>query len=286
MSKVRIVTDSTSDIPAEMREQLGIELVPLKVIFGEETYLDGITLSPEQFYDKLQRAQTLPTTSQPSPIEFMETYERILNEDPDASIISIHLSAKLSGTFQSAMIGQSMLERDADISVYDSKSATYGIGLLVVHAAKLALAGKSKAEILDEIEQLNQDKKLYFIVDTLEYLQKGGRIGKASAVIGSILNIKPILSIDTEGEVTAIDKVRGQKKAIARILELVERDFGQDPVELTIAWTNVKDLAQELGQLVEAKLNVRAIHHTWIGPVIGAHVGPGAAALFINRVRG
>ncbi|MFC4101003.1 DegV family protein [Paenibacillus xanthanilyticus] len=286
MSKVRIVTDSTSDIPAEMREQLGIELVPLKVIFGEETYLDGITLSPEQFYDKLQRAQSLPTTSQPSPIEFMETYERILNEDPGASIISIHLSAKFSGTFQSAMIGQSMLERDADISVYDSKSATYGIGLLVVHAAKLAQAGKTKAEILDEIEQLNQDKKLYFIVDTLEYLQKGGRIGKASAVIGSILNIKPILSIDNEGEVTAIDKVRGQKKAIARILELVERDFGRDPVELTIAWTNVKDLAQELGRLVQEKLDVRVVHHTWIGPVIGAHVGPGAAAIFINRVRG
>ncbi|MFB9330551.1 DegV family protein [Paenibacillus aurantiacus] len=286
MSKVRIVTDSTSDIPAEMREQLGIELVPLKVIFGEETYLDGITLSPEQFYEKLQRAQALPTTSQPSPIEFMETYERILNEDPEASIISIHLSAKFSGTFQSAMIGQSMLERDADISVYDSKSATYGIGLLVVHAAKLAQAGKSKAEILIEIEQLNQDKKLYFIVDTLEYLQKGGRIGKASAVIGSILNIKPILSIDTEGEVTAIDKVRGQKKAVARILEMVERDFGRDPVELTIAWTNVKDLAVELGRLVQEKLDVRTVHYTWIGPVIGAHVGPGAAAIFINRVRG
>ncbi|MBB3110457.1 DegV family protein with EDD domain [Paenibacillus phyllosphaerae] len=286
MSTVRIVTDSTSDIPAELREQLGIEMIPLQVIFGSETFLDNVTLTPEQFYEKLQSATVMPTTSQPSPIQFMEAYERILNEQPGASIISMHLSAKFSGTYQSATIGASMLERDADISVYDSKSASYGIGMLVVRAAQLAQQGKSKAEILEDIEQMNEDKKLYFLVDTLEYLQKGGRIGRASALIGSILNIKPIMTIDSEGYVNVKDKVRGQKKAVARILELMERDFGKDPVDLTIAWTNVKDLAIELGELTKTNLNVRSVHHTWIGPVIGAHVGPGAAALFINRVRG
>jgi len=285
MSAIRIVTDSTADIPEQMREQLNIEIVPLKVIFGEESYLDGVTISPEQFYDKLTSSSMLPTTSQPSPVEFMETYDRILNESPDATIISIHLSSAVSGTYQSAVLGHSLLERDGDIVVYDSKSASFGIGMLVVKAAEMAAAGMSKEQILDEIETMNQDKRLYFLVDSLEYLQKGGRIGKAAALFGSILNIKPILSLD-DGEVTAIDKVRGQKKAVQRILDLLAKDFDSDPVDMTLAWTTHNELALELGEQAKARLQVRGTHHTKIGSVIGTHVGPGTVAIFINRVKG
>lgn len=284
MGKVRIVTDSTADIPNDIIERLGISRVSLKVIFGETAYLDGVEINSGQFFEKLIGSPVLPTTSQPSPLEFMETYEKLLEEDAEAPIISIHLSAAFSGTYQSAVLGQSMLERDADIAIIDSKSASYGFGMLVIKAAEMAAEGKSKAEILAEIERLRQDKRIYFLVDTLEYLQKGGRIGKAAALFGSILNVKPILTVDDEGMVSAVDKVRGQKKAMQRIVELFKRDFGRDPVHMMIGWAHTKTLALELAELAKSELDVRSVNETEIGPVIGTHVGPGTAALFINRV--
>ena len=286
MSMVKIVTDSTADIPKRVREQLGIEMVSLKVMFGEETYLDAVSISNSQFYEKLIASSTLPTTSQPSPVEFMETYQRILQKNPGSSIISIHLSSAVSGTYQSAVLGSTLLEEpsDSDITMIDTKSASYGAGMLVVKAAEMAAAGESKESIQAEIERLNKDKKLFFLVDTLEYLQKGGRIGKAAALFGSILNVKPILSLDDEGTVTAVDKVRGTKKAMQRIMELFKNDFGSDPVEMTVGWTHKSEVALELAALAQDQLNVRNIRQTEIGAAIGVHVGPGTAALFINRV--
>ncbi|MDQ6420818.1 DegV family protein [Paenibacillus sp. LHD-117] len=284
MGNVRIVTDSTADIPAELREKLGISMVPLKVLFGEETYVDAVTITAEQFYEKLKGVPTLPTTSQPSPLEFSEMYERLLGEDPEAPIISIHLAACLSGTYQSATIAQSMLEQEADITVVDSRSASYGIGTLVVRAAEMALAGRGKEEILAEIQRLRNDITIYFLVDSLEHLHKGGRIGRASALIGSILNIKPILSLDVDGGVHAVDKVRGTKKAMARISEMLKESYGSDPVSLTIFKTDDEAAAQELGERVKADLNVQRVGYAAIGPVIGTHAGPGTSAVLIHRV--
>lgn len=288
MSLVKIVTDSTADIPKRVREQLGIEMVSLKVMFGVETYLDAVSISTSQFYEKLIASSSLPTTSQPSPIEFMETYQRVLQKNPGSPIISLHVSSAVSGTFQSALLGSAMLEEssasDSDITVIDTKSASYGAGMLVVRAAEMAAAGGSKEAILAEIERLNKDKKLYFLVDTLEYLQKGGRIGKAAALFGSILNVKPILTLDEDGAVTAVDKVRGTKKAMQRIIELFKQEFGSDPVELMVAWTHKSEAALELAALAQTQLQVRNIKQTEIGASVGTHVGPGTAALFINRV--
>jgi len=284
MGKVRIVTDSTSDIPQEMRERLGIAMIPLKVHFGEETYLDAITIGTDQFYEKLIQASSLPTTSQPSPLEFVEVYEKVFAEEPDASIISIHLAAVLSGTYQSATIAQSMIEGEADITIIDSKSASFGIGYLVVRAAEMAQAGHSKEEIIHELQKLQEDFHLYFLVDTLEYLQKGGRIGKASALIGSILNIKPILTLDKDGGVFPMDKVRGSKKAMGRIVELLKNDFGDAPVGVTLAWTNDKAVAMELGERIKSELNVKQVGYTTVGSVIGTHTGPGTSAVFMYKV--
>ncbi|GKU78514.1 DegV family protein [Paenibacillus sp. L3-i20] len=284
MGKVRIVTDSTSDIPAEVREQLGISMVPLKVLFGEETFQDAVTIHSDLFYEKLQASQALPTTSQPSPLEFSDLYERLLAEDGDAPILSIHLSATLSGTHQSALIAKSMIEQEADITVVNSKSASYGIGLQVVKAAKMAQAGESKERILEEIERLQNDVQLYFLVDTLEYLQKGGRIGRASALIGSILNIKPILSLDKDGGVYSVDKVRGSKKAMSRIAELLKDVYGDDPVGMILAYTDNKEPADELGERLKSALNVKEVGYTTVGAVIGVHTGPGTAAVFMYRV--
>ncbi|MBW7458965.1 DegV family protein [Paenibacillus sepulcri] len=284
MGTVKIVTDSTSDIPRRVREQLGIDMVPLKVMFGEQTYQDAVSIGNNEFYEKMAASQSLPTTSQPSPVEFMEVYSRLTKQTPGVSVISIHLSSAVSGTYQSASLGASLLEEEGDITVIDSKSASYGFGMLVVKAAEMAAAGSSKEEILAEIDRLAKDRRLYFLVDTLEYLKRGGRIGKAAALFGSILNVKPILSLDDSGEVTAIDKVRGQKKAMQRVIDLFKQDFGNDPIEIMVAWAYKSDNALELAALAQAQLNVRNIKQTEIGAVIGTHVGPGTAALFINRV--
>ncbi|MDF2924559.1 MAG: fatty acid-binding protein [Paenibacillaceae bacterium] len=278
-SKIRIVTDSTSDIPCEVREALGIEMVPLKVHFGEEAYLDGMTISPEDFYRKLKQAERLPTTSQPSPMDFMDVYAKLAAE-PGVQLISIHLSSNLSGTYQSASMAKTMLEQELDVTLVDSRSATYGIGLLVVAAAQAAREGRSKDEILAMIGELRAQTSLYFLVDTLEYLHKGGRIGKAGAVLGSLLNIKPILSVSDDGEVIPVDKVRGTKKAMSRIIELLKARYS-GPVRVAVAHADTLKHAEELSALIHEHFEVVEMQYTTIGPVIGAHVGGGTVGVFM-----
>jgi DegV family protein with EDD domain len=281
MASVVLVTDSTADIPLDVREALGISMVPLKVIFGDETFLDSITLQPTQFYEKLISYSGLATTSQPSPADFYEVYKKLT--DQGHSVISIQVSGAMSGTYQSATIAKSMFDEEADVTVIDSKSASYGYGTLVVAAAEMARAGASKEEIIAEVHRLRRELRLYFLVDTLEYLQKGGRIGKASAVLGALLNIKPILSINDEGLVFPLDKVRGQKRAITRIAEMLEADFKNNPVNLTVAITpGYVTGVNEISELLRKQLNVRRYQETEIGPVVGAHVGPGTIGLFVT----
>lgn len=283
MASVVLVTDSTADIPLEVREKLGITMVPLMVIFGDETYLDNITLQPAQFYEKLTSFNGRATTSQPSPADFYEVYKKLTDEGH--SVISIQLSGAMSGTYQSATIAKSMLDEDADVTLIDSKSASYGYGTLVVTAADMAQAGASKEEIIAEVLRLRREMRLYFLVDTLEYLQKGGRIGKASAVLGSLLNIKPILSINDEGIVFPLDKVRGQKRAMARIAEMLAADFNDTPVHLTIAITpGYTTGVSEMSELLKKQLNVKRYQETEVGPVVGTHAGPGTIGVFVTPV--
>jgi len=282
LSHVRVVTDSTADIPAQLREALNIEMVPLKVHFGSETYRDSVDMEATQFFEKLVSSSSLPTTSQPSPVEFLETYKRLAEESGGGSIISIHLSSRMSGTYQSALLAQSMIEDGADVHVFDSRTASYGIGMLVVAAAEAAQAGKSKDEIVAMLEAIRREEKMYFLVDTLEYLQKGGRIGRAAALLGSLLNIKPILSISEEGEVFSVDKVRGHKKAMARIIELLKADYGDRPIHVTVAHANNMPGAEELHALMTEHFDVKSIGYAIIGPVIGTHSGPGAVAAFVR----
>jgi len=283
MAIVKIVTDSTADIPKHMIDELGITVVPLKVHFGKETYRDGVDITSKDFYQKLEGADQLPTTSQPSPVDFVETYKRLHTEDEDVQIISIHLSAALSGTVQSALLAQSMLDEKIDITVIDSKQASYGIGIIVIAVAEAAKAGKSKEECLAIAKHLIKNIKIYFLVDTLQYLQKGGRIGKASAVLGSLLNIKPILSLDENGEVLAVDKVRGQKKALGRIFELLKEFAGNDGVRIGVCHATAENEALECLKQVKAEFQVKTEVVTEIGPVIGTHVGPKTIAIIMIK---
>lgn len=281
MASVALVTDSTADIPREVRDKLDIAMVPLKVSFGEETFLDNITLQPAEFYEKLTSFSGLPKTSTPSPADYYEVFKRLVDEG--RTVISVHLSSGVSGTYQSALIAQSMLEGEGDVTVIDSKSASYGYGNQVVAAAEMAQKGASKEEIIEKIHFLRKEMQLYFLVDTLEYLQKGGRIGKASAVLGSLLNIKPILSIDDEGTVFPVEKVRGQKRAMSRITELVDTHFKGGPVDVTLALTPGHTAgAAEFAEMLKNQLNVKRYLTTDIGPVIGTHAGPGTIGLFVT----
>lgn len=277
------MTDSTADLPADLVEKYGIEVVTLKVHFGEEVYEDR-ELAPDTFYEKLVQSSRLPTTSQPSPVDFLDVYKR-LNETEDTVIISIHLSSALSGTYQSAVLAKSMLEEKADITIIDGKTASYGTGMLVVAAAEAAQRGKSKEEIIELIHTMRNQTRLYFLVDTLEYLHKGGRIGKASAVLGSLLNIKPILSIDDEGEVYAVDRIRGHKRAMQRIMDLLKQDFGDTEVNVQISYAENKSYAEEMSSLVREQFQVKQYDYRRIGSVIGAHAGVGAIAVFMCPVQ-
>lgn len=285
MAKVRIVTDSTADIPKALANELNIVVVPLKVLFGEESFEDGVDLDADSFYRKLASTDIIPSTSQPTPYQFEEIYKDIDTEDQGANIISIHLSSKLSGTYQSAFIAQDMVKDTIDVTVVDSKRASYAIGIIVVEIAKLAKAGATKEECLTRLEEMMKTTALYFMVDTLEFLQKNGRIGKASAVLGSLLKIKPILSLNEDGEVYPYDKVRGQKKALAKIYDYFERDFGKEPIHLGISQANTKELAEEIITEMKSRFTIQSAVITDIGPVIGAHVGPGAIAISVTPAK-
>jgi len=275
MPPIVIVTDSASDIDPKLREELGIVTVPLKVIFETQTYLDGIDLTSREFFAKLQQAETLPTTSQPSPLDFAETFKKIVEEHgKDVQIIAILLSASLSGTFQAGVIGKSMMEEETDITVIDSKGASFVHGIAAVEAARAAREGKTKQQVLDLIERLLERTHVYFIVDTLTYLQRGGRIGKASALVGSLLNIKPILTLEN-GMVAPFDKVRGTKKALSRVMEALKTDVGDGPVKTAILHSNVPEEAAAFLEQVKQEFQVTESYLQEIGPVIGVHAGPG-----------
>ncbi|WEK52841.1 MAG: DegV family protein [Candidatus Cohnella colombiensis] len=283
MAAVALVTDSTADIPKDVRERLNIAMVPLKVIVGEQSYLDNIELQPVEFYEMITKTGQLAKSSQPSPADFFEVFSSLI--DQGYAVVCVNLSSAMSGTYQSACIAKSMFEDDVDITVIDSRSASFGYGQFVVKAAEMALAGATSEQIVAEISRLRDQLKLYFLVETLEYLQKGGRIGKASAVLGTLLNIKPILSIDDEGSIFPIDKVRGHKKAMNRIVEMLQADFSDRPVNLAIAKTpGFENGVAEMAELAKSNLNVQIYSEVEIGPVIGAHAGPGTIGLFVTPV--
>lgn len=280
MAHTIIVTESTADIPAALVDQYQIHLIPLRLFFGEESFADGVDIRPSEFYAKLAAADQLPTTSQPSPADYAAAYEKLLQDHPDSEIMSIHLSSGLSGTYQSATIGRSMLDDPEKVTVVDSKSASYGYGLAVVRAAKLAQQGLSIPAIQTEIEKLLSSRELYFLVDDLEYLRKGGRIGRASAVLGTLLNVKPILSIDENGVIYSVDKVRGQKKAMARIVEMMRQNLTARKINLAMGHTANQASCEPLVQMMREHYEIGEIVYSEVGPVIGTHTGAGTIAIY------
>lgn len=280
MPRVRIVSDSTCDLPVDIRREHNIETVPLNVHFGDEVFQDQVTISPEEFYAKLKSTRVLPRTSQPSPGDFVAVYERLAGEPGTEAIVSIHLSSEMSGTYQSALIASQMVkEKSIDVTVVDSRLASTCIGAVVLTAAKAARAGRSKAEVLELIETATKNIDVVFVVDTLEYLQRNGRIGKAAGLIGGLLHIKPILTLD-DGFVAPLEKIRGSSRVIPRMVEIISGKVKSRPPQIVyILNADCPDRARELETKVREAVEPKHLLHSVIGPVIGAHVGPGTLAV-------
>jgi DegV family protein with EDD domain len=273
---IKIVTDSSAYLPADLVQEHDIHVIPLKVLFGEQTYRDEIDLSHQEFYRMLVEAETLPTTSQPSAGEFFDLYSELSKDGHE--IISIHISSKLSGTVSSAQSAKEMLP-DAKITIIDSASTAMGLGLMVLTAARAAAEGKTAAEIVAAVEEMIPAMNVVFVVDTLEYLQKGGRIGGAAALLGTLLRVKPILCLK-DGRIEPLDKVRSKRKALARLLEVVEECVGPGtPVRVAVLHAQVPDEARELEQEVHARFNCTECYLAELGPAVGAHTGPGLVGL-------
>lgn len=270
---IKIITDSTADIPKHLTDKFGINVLPLTVHFGDEEFKDGVDITSEEFFEKLTSSDRLPTTSQVSPAAFSDVYIRELKKGN--SIISIHISGDLSGTYQSAVIAKQSVGSE-DIYIIDSREATLALGMIVLKAAELAQKGMEAKEIVREIEEYKNRVKLLIMVDTLEYLKKGGRLSGAQAMIGGILNIKPILTIE-DGKVVVVDKVRGKKKALKSIIELM-KDTGHDIKNQVVGIANARSIetACELKELIRAEFETSDFIETDVGSVISTHVGPGA----------
>jgi DegV family protein with EDD domain len=285
MAKIRIVTDSTSDIPISLREELGIKVVPLKIHFGEETFLDGETITSTAFYEKLVASEQLPTTSTPAPMDFVQVYESILEEEGQGvEIISIHLAGVLSGTLQTANLAASMVEDKVKVHVLDSKLASYAFGQVVVALARAAREGKTVEECLELARLIKENTHVLFVVDTLAYLQKGGRIGKAAAFLGTLLNVKPILTLDENGTVSPVEKMRGKKKAIQHIFEASKKYAGTDPVVVSVLHSANEKEAEAVAEQIREQVNIQELVLTEIGPVIGTYTGPGVVGIVMYKL--
>lgn len=272
MNKVKIVTDSTVDLLDETLQVYGIEVIPLTFTIENETYIDRIDITPDEFMEKMRQSSELPKSSQPSAGTFLEVYNRLGQEGYD--VISIHMTGELSGTVRSAEQAAALSE--ANVTVIDSQFISLALGFQVIEAAKWAAKGKSVEEIVQHLESIRRGTHLYVTVDTLENLVKGGRIGRGKALIGSLLNIKPIAAL-IDGIYTPIAKVRSHSQIVKYLTErFVEDTAGKTIRAVGIAHADALPLANRLKQSLIDATGYEKIDIVYTTPIISTHTGPGA----------
>ena len=270
---IKIITDSTSDIDVTYAKELNIDIVPLKVIIDGKEYKDRVDLQPDQFYSLLEKSEVLPTTSQPSPQEFLNYYEEA--KEKGDSVIVMTLSGTISGTYQSANIAKDLAEYE-NIYVIDSLNATQALRLLVLKAVALREEGKDAETIFNELQAYKDRVRIVAFVDTLEYLCKGGRMSKTVAAAGTLLKVKPIIGL-RDGKLEMFSKARGAVKATAKIIELIHEDGEIDFKEpICIGYTGNDEGLEKFEQALRDEFKFEDVLHGFVGPVIGTHAGPGA----------
>ncbi len=284
MSKTVVVIDSTADLPKAVRDEFNLNIVPLNVHFGTEVYKDQVNLDSKTFFEKLKSFASMPRTSQPSPGAFVDVYKKVA--EPGDLVISYHISGKASGTIQSATMARSLLP-DYDIRIVDSEGLSLHYGMQAIEIGRKVKENASYEEILAHLEKVKKNINVCFTVETLEYLQKNGRIGTAKAFLGTLLNIKPILSIEN-GMVSGVEKVRGSKNAVKRMLEYIQEKLDETSgkeIHLGIVQGDAVEEADHLEEDLK-RLFPKAgpIIRADMGPIIGSHAGPGALGIVAYKL--
>ena len=270
---VAIVTDSTADLPSHLTKSRTITVVPLTLNFEGRSLLDGVDIRPSEFYRKLPNATTHPTTSQPSAGRFAEAYAQLL--DYHAEVVSIHISEKLSGTYASAVQGAEMTD-PRRVHVVDSHLVSMSLGLVTLAASEMAAQGEAAESIAKRVTAMREDVQTYFSVATLEFLRRGGRIGRASAMLGSVLQVKPVLCI-RDGLVTPLERVRTFDRALNRIVELTREVDHGNGLCVIVGHADAEDDAERVARGLEDVAETLMIQP--LGPVVGAHAGPGVVGV-------
>ncbi len=275
---VKIVTDSTSDIPPQIAQELGITIVPVYVRFGDKVYRDRVDISEDELYQKMLEGPVHPTTSTPSPGDFTEAYERLAQESDE--IVSVVLTAKESALYNSALIGKEAVKRKCRIEVIDSQSVTMGLGLITIAAARAAQAGESVDRVIEVVHQAIPRTHLLGVLDTLKYALRGGRLGKAVVLLGGVLNVKPMLTIKA-GEVVPAGLARTRSKGIDRIHEFVKNAFHIE--DLAVVHSTTPKEAHTLAERIKSLIPKNQPLIARIGPALGVHAGPGLLGVALRE---
>ena len=277
MNNIAILTDSTANLPAEWVEQYAIRIIPLKIHWGNETYLDGIDLTPEEFYMHLSNSKHLPTTTQPSIQDFLMAFNSLADEGATGIVVPL-ISSGISGTVASAQAAARQFTR-VPVEIIDTQITSVGQVMIILASARAAEQGASLQEVRRAADEVVKRLHVFFAVDTLEYLHRGGRINGASRYLGTALDIKPILFFNSEGKIDALERVRTKRKALQRLIALAEQQANGGPVHVGIVHANVPQAAQGFRDEVEQRLNCKEIFTVEFSPVISVHVGPGTIGI-------
>ena len=270
--RIAVVTDSTSDLPRELAEEHGIRIIPQVLIMGTKTWRDGVDIDPPAFYELLQTSSDFPASSQPSVADFRQAFEELApNADGIAAIL---VSDELSGTINSARMAKESLP-GVPIEIVDTRSVSAQLGFIALAAARAAAAGADLQTVVDTARAMIGHSSVYFVVDTLEYLHRGGRIGAASRLFGTALNLKPLLTIK-DGIVQPVTKVRSRRKALATLLQLLDEELaGKEHIQMAVLHVAAPEEADQLAEQLADRYQLADILRTECGPVVGTHAGPG-----------
>jgi DegV family protein with EDD domain len=275
---VRVVVDSTSDIPEKLANEWGITIVPAYVVFGDKSYRDRLDISEDEVYARLDNDSVFPTTSVPSPQDFANVYNKLADETDE--IISIHVTSKESGVYNSALLGKGLVNKKCHIAVIDSQSVAMSYGILAIAAAREAKTGASLEKVAEIVRQSIPRMHLLIILDTLKYVVRGGRVGKGYGLLGSVLRVKPLLSM-RDGKLMLSGVARTRAKAINHLYDFVE-GFAQVS-EIAVSYTTTGEEAEALAERIKSAFKDIPLYLTRVGPVLGTHAGPGAMGVAVRE---
>ena len=278
--KIALVTDSSSDLQKEIIEKYNIQTIPLKIIYSDREYNDGVDISPEEVYERFD--QEIPKTSMPSQTDIMKVFDR-LREEGYKKILSIHLSCNLSGTVDVVRMISKQYD-DLEIEVIDSKSVSIGVGMLVHEAARLISQRIPMVEIKDALNKAKDKINVFYCVPVLDYLRKGGRIGLVAATLGTIMDLKPIISVNKDGRYYTCAKVRGRKKSLEKLVEIAMDIMKDKKVSVSVYHGAAKEEALKIKEYFASLPNVQEIFFGQISPAMVVHTGPGLVGLAIHEL--